>query len=407
MNSTQTPATSGLTDEDQIIEEPSEEAVKARQLPAVVAHEAVVAKGEISVEEVVAQRDKIVQVMQRVMVEGVHYGKVPGVDKPTLLKPGAELLNVTFRLAPSYRSEKLFDGRHLTVVSGCSLTHAPSGLVLGDGEGLCSTFESKYAYRNAGRVCPNCGQDTIKKSKFRPKEGDYAGASPDDQPGWYCFAKVGGCGMNFAAGDARIIDQEVGKKDNPDLPDQWNTVLKMANKRALVAACLNATAASDIFTQDVEDQPHGATADGEGVAEAKVKPAKGWKDWTDRMSQVGVPPEDSSVWLQQATEAAELEVGKEGGKADLFKRANRVLLLLSDAEFTGAVDLAFAEDPRPVIQAAFAGAFGKPVEGPEWKIGPNEDRLTRQEIEARDALAAAGATGEEQAVDADGNEIEF
>jgi hypothetical protein len=41
---------------------------------------------------------------------------------------------------------------------------------------------------------------------------------------------------------------------NPDLPDTHNTVLKMSNKRALVAAVLNVTAASEIFTQDVADK---------------------------------------------------------------------------------------------------------------------------------------------------------
>ena len=43
---------------------------------------------------------------------------------------------------------------------------------------------------------------------------------------------------------------------NDDLADQYNTVLKMSNKRSLVAAVLNVTAASDIFTQDIEDMPH-------------------------------------------------------------------------------------------------------------------------------------------------------
>ena len=43
------------------------------------------------------------------------------------------------------------------------------------------------------------------------------------------------------------------ENDNPWEYD--NTLLKMAQKRALVAAVLNSTAASDIFTQDVEDLP--------------------------------------------------------------------------------------------------------------------------------------------------------
>ena len=45
-----------------------------------------------------------------------------------------------------------------------------------------------------------------------------------------------------------------GEKVEHDNPaDHYNTVLKMAKKRALVDAVLTATAASDIFTQDLED----------------------------------------------------------------------------------------------------------------------------------------------------------
>jgi hypothetical protein len=211
-------------------------------LPAVIAHEAMVTRSEISVDDVVAQRDKIKQVMQRVMQDGSHYGRIPGINKPTLLKAGAEVLTTTFRLAPSYQSERAFyDSGHLTVSSKCILTHAPSGLVLGEGEGICSTRESKYAWRNAERFCPNCGVAAIIKGKAQ-----YGG-------GWLCWKKKDGCGQKFEDGDPAIESQNAGKIENPDLPDTWNTVQKMANKRALVAAVLNCTAASDIFTQDVED----------------------------------------------------------------------------------------------------------------------------------------------------------
>jgi predicted RNA-binding Zn-ribbon protein involved in translation (DUF1610 family) len=251
-----------MTEIEEVIEDAEVEEV--RQLPAVRASEAVIARGELSVDEVVEQKDKIVQVMNRVMREGMHYGKIPGVPKPTLLKPGAEAINVALRLAPHYDSEKIWhDDGHLTVVAKCELQHIPTGLVVGTGEGLCTSRETRYAYRNAQRVCPNCGEPQIKRSKFKPKGGDYEGASEDDEPGWYCWKKEGGCGWNFAADDARIVDQQTGKVDNPEIADTYNTVLKMADKRALVAAVLNATAASDVFTQDVEDQS-AAAADVEG-----------------------------------------------------------------------------------------------------------------------------------------------
>lgn len=214
-------------------------------LPAVKEATALVARGEISVNEVVAQHDKIVQVMQAVMKQGVHYGIIPGVKKPSLFKAGAETINVALRLAPHYVSEKIWheDG-HLTVSAICTLRHIQTGLEIATGEGLCTSRESRYAYRQGGRVCPECGTDAIIKGK-----AEYGG-------GWICFAKKGGCGAKWPddSEQAKTFETvEVGRIPNPDLADTFNTVLKMADKRALVAAVLNGTAASDVFTQDVED----------------------------------------------------------------------------------------------------------------------------------------------------------
>jgi hypothetical protein len=43
------------------------------------------------------------------------------------------------------------------------------------------------------------------------------------------------------------------KMENDDPWSLWNTVLKMAKKRALIDATLSATRSSGLFTQDVED----------------------------------------------------------------------------------------------------------------------------------------------------------
>lgn len=196
---------------------------------------------ELSVEQVLAQVQKIQRIMQAAMVDGEHYGVIPGTKKPTLLKPGAEKLCLTFRLDPQYDSAEHYDGKHLTVVSRCTLWHIVSGLRYGSGMGSCSTKESKYAYRQEGRTCPTCGKPAIIKGK-----AEYGG-------GWLCFKKQDGCGAKFADGDAKIESQQTGRIPNEDLPDQYNTVLKMANKRSLVAAVLNVTAASDIFTQDLDE----------------------------------------------------------------------------------------------------------------------------------------------------------
>jgi hypothetical protein len=44
-----------------------------------------------------------------------------------------------------------------------------------------------------------------------------------------------------------------GKVENPDIADQYNTVLKMAKKRSVVDATLTVTAASDVFEQDLDE----------------------------------------------------------------------------------------------------------------------------------------------------------
>ena len=190
-----------------------------------------------------AQVNLIQDVMKTVMIADTHYGVIPGTEKPTLLKPGAEKLCLTFRLDPQYESSEHFLGDHLFVRSKCTLYHQTTGRRMGSGEGSCSTKETKYAYRQGSRKCPNCGKEAIIKGKK-----EYGG-------GWLCFKKKDGCGAKWPEGAVEIESQSIERIANEDVADQYNTVLKMANKRSLIAAVLNVTAASDIFTQDVEDMP--------------------------------------------------------------------------------------------------------------------------------------------------------
>jgi ribosomal protein L37AE/L43A len=201
---------------------------------------------QLAIDEVVARVQKVQEVQRRIMKQDVHYGKIPGTPKPTLYKPGAELLGMTFRLDPQFEIvERIRDGDHLTIEVRCILYHAPSGARMGSGLGSCSTKESKYAWRKADRSCPQCGKQTIRKSK---------------EEGWYCWRKIDGCGAQFAAKDPAIVGQATGRVPNEDVADQHNTVLKMACKRAHVAAILFVTCASEIFTQDVEDMPRGGNS---------------------------------------------------------------------------------------------------------------------------------------------------
>jgi len=197
----------------------------------------------VEASELVGRLAVIRDAMQTAMQQDVDYGVIPGTQKPALLKPGAEKLSVLFQLDVQLVNEKAWGpGDHLTVMSRATVHHAPTGLRLGFGEGLCTTREKKYAKRKQERVCPTCEKPAVIKGK-----AEYGG-------GWLCWRKRDGCGAKFSDGDPAIESQEVGEIDNPELPDLWNTVVKMAEKRARVDAVLAVTGASALFTQDVEEQ---------------------------------------------------------------------------------------------------------------------------------------------------------
>lgn len=285
-------------------------------LPAVRASQAIVARDEITVEEIVAQRTKIIDVMNAVMTQGVHYGVIPGVKNPSLFKPGAETINVALRLAPHYVSEKIWheDG-HLTVFVVCTLKHIPTGLEIATGEGLCTTKESRYAYRQGERVCPACHEPAIIKGK-----DEYGG-------GWVCFKKKGGCGAKFQDGDPAIEAQTVGRIENPELADMYNTVLKMADKRALVAAVLNGTAASDVFTQDVEDGGVGAVSEPPAARQEGPEPFPVPKSWAKVREAVEASDEKQAWPLFEAfVQAASYHLFGETGSQKLTADQRKVML---------------------------------------------------------------------------------
>jgi len=168
--------------------------------------------------EVKAQVHLIQEVMKAVMQDGQHYGKIPGAgDKPTLLKPGAEKIMATFRLSVDPEVEDLSKEDQIRYRIKCKLVW-PSGRYAGAGVGEASTDEEKYKWRAIISEAEwNNTPENLKRVKYRRD------------------------------GEVKQI------RTNP--ADIANTVLKMAKKRALVDAVLTVTAASDIFTQDLEDMP--------------------------------------------------------------------------------------------------------------------------------------------------------
>lgn len=199
-----------------------------------------------------------------IMKSGVDFGVIPGSSKPTLLKAGAEKATSFFGLFPRFVDAEVINDWTGEQHGGepfffyrrtCNLWRGD--VLVASVDGSCNSWEKKYRYRGGERVCPNCGKATIIKGK-----AEYGG-------GWLCFAKKGGCGTKFEDTDTAITGQEIGQVKNPDVSDLVNTILKMADKRALVAATLIATGLSEYFTQDIEDYTTGGEIMEGVVSEAK------------------------------------------------------------------------------------------------------------------------------------------
>jgi hypothetical protein len=201
----------------------------------------------LSAPQIQAQVNLIQEVMKAVMKDGEHYGKIPGCgDKPSLLKPGAEKLMFTFRLVADPEVE-VFELYHPTVQGHREYRvkvriSSMNGTYMGGGIGSCSTMENKYRFR---------GGEKINTEKPVPKEYwnlKSAGKIAEAQ------ALIGGPGFGTGKFDGAWMICEIGEKQEHDNPaDFYNTCEKMGKKRALVDATLTVTAASDIFTQDIEE----------------------------------------------------------------------------------------------------------------------------------------------------------
>ena len=196
-----------------------------------MANEMVVAPNteQVAALQVQQQVNQLQYLMRRVLKQGEHYGVIPGTKgKPSLLQPGAEKIAYMFKLVPRYRVEKdEMDGGHREYTVTCTLYQRGSDVVEGEGMGSCSTMESKYRYRN------------------------------------------------------RWENGQKRREENPDIADTYNTCLKMAKKRALVDAVKSTTAASDIFTQDIEDMPEYMVQAPAQQAQPQQKPAKAPKEDLD------------------------------------------------------------------------------------------------------------------------------
>jgi hypothetical protein len=186
-----------------------------------------------------ATRDYIEQVLE----EGKDYGKVPGVSKPTLLKPGAEKVTLGFgcAAAPRILEQEIDHDRAVHWVKQKKRwlnRHAKDREFVWDKEEGASLGLYRYVVQ----------VDVV------------------DQDGAVRGSGIGSC----SSMESKYVDRP---------RDCENTILKMATKRAHVAAVLSTFGLSEQFTQDAEESPIAAGQEERAAAPIVSPRDTPWPAW--------------------------------------------------------------------------------------------------------------------------------
>lgn len=223
----------------------------------------------------------IQEVMAAVMKKDTHYGVIPGCKQPSLWKAGSEVLLTTFRIAVSLQVEDLSTPDCIRYRVHAIGTHAPTGVVVGEGIGECSSDEGKYKWRRC-----------YLKQEFE--------ATPETRRR-----------IKFSSpkGSNRVYEDMEVRVDPADVA---NTVLKMAKKRAQIDMTLTATAASDIFTQDVEDIPEELREQPAGPSHLDPE----YADWRSKIDACETNEDFAGAWREMSPAIRKVMAGYMQEKKD-------------------------------------------------------------------------------------------
>ncbi len=230
---------------------------------------------EYASQQALARKQLISHLRSAVLMEGHDYGTIPGTDKPTLYKAGAERLCAALELSPIFeitnRIERWDDENamfHYETL--CRLIHIPSGREVATALGSCNSKESRYRWRWVrDEDVPHWLDKATLKARtggvfefdFAIKKRETSGKYGKPESYWAAFDAA------IADGTARRLSRqtksgasqgwEIGGVEyripNDEIFTLTNTILKVSNKRAFVSAVLIASNASEFFTVDIED----------------------------------------------------------------------------------------------------------------------------------------------------------
>lgn len=194
-----------------------------------------------ALKEMKKKRELLREYVSSQLVKRVDYGVIPGTDKPTLLKPGAEKLKMLFNLQVFVEvSRREFDlhANFASYTAKARVFHIPTNNFIAECEGTCNSQEKKYRERNVYEWIKH--EDGTKTKELVATEPTHIG-------------------------------------------DLDNTLNKMAQKRAFVGAIIAATGASDFFLQDVDDSKD---AENLGIKKEAEAPSPGAPGVTNATSKV-------------------------------------------------------------------------------------------------------------------------
>ncbi len=249
----------------------------------------------LSLEQAIERHTQVKELVSSLMIDGVDYGQIPGTQKPSLWKPGAEKLTTFFGLRVLFIDEKVIeqwddDDPLFYYRRKCQLWKG--NVLIAEASGSANSREDRYRWRWVSAEAVPDGDITNLKTKGGKKgmfEWQFEARQTDGQYGkpeeYYeeidkkiannqvdRFVKV----QHWNKQEAIYMEWEeiLYRVPNEEIFSLVNTILKMADKRAFVGATLIACNASDYFTQDIEDIPEMNKTNIQPTKQTKNKPVE-------------------------------------------------------------------------------------------------------------------------------------
>jgi hypothetical protein len=229
----------------------------------------------ISARQLIERREQIQAAIKEVMVEGLHYGVIPGAKGLSLRREGAAMLANMFQIGQEPIVVDKCTPTEVRFHVECRLIHTPSQQYLGSGYGVCTSNEEKYRWRAAkSRKEYENADPTARRIKYKGKyEDQQVRASP-----W----------------------------------DQFQTIMSMAKKRAFVDAVKDTLSVGEVLTLLSARPPSQ-----QGGQQGRGQPPAGWDTGENRGNNRGANPGQTgaSQGKPAATQTAPQQQQKDQQKA--------------------------------------------------------------------------------------------